>query len=304
MTIAWNQLTQKYGVPVYKEGTTDAEPLAKFAVIAYGKLGGIELSYGLDLDMVFLAEDDILGETNGKKPLDNAIFYARLGQRIIHILSAKTVSGQLYETDMRLRPSGNSGLLVTTVSAYEKYQKSSAWTWEKQALVRARWISGSRRLKARFDSIRYQVLTSERDELILREEIVNMRNKMYQTYVFKKGKSEENFHLKQGLGGLIDIEFMTQFAVLSKARQNNDIARWTDNMRILDAMAASGLWPSGQCSALQQAYLLLRSKEHVSTLQQKQSIVPLEEVRQQVMEVNALWESIMGASRGVGGDLK
>jgi len=138
VVLAWQNLTQRYGTPTDGQGQ-HVEP--DFAVIGYGKFGGIELGYTSDLDLVFVHNSDPQASTEGARSIDNAVFYARLGQRVVHILNTQTPSGQLYEVDMRLRPSGNSGLLVSTVDAFQGYQEREAWTWEHQALVRARWVA-------------------------------------------------------------------------------------------------------------------------------------------------------------------
>ena len=143
LALAWAQLAARYGKPS-RDGVGTG-----FVIVAYGKLGGIELSYGSDLDLVFVFDAAAGGSTDGPRSIENSLFYTRLGQRMIHILESRTALGQLYETDMRLRPSGNSGLLVSSFEAFERYQRSDAWTWEQQALVRARCIAGDEELAAR-----------------------------------------------------------------------------------------------------------------------------------------------------------
>jgi glutamate-ammonia-ligase adenylyltransferase len=299
MDLAWAQISQKYGVPVYANGELDEQPYSRFAVVAYGKLGGLELSYSSDLDMVFIVDDDIQGATNGQRSIENSVFYSRLGQRILHILSSKTASGILYETDMRLRPSGNSGLLVTTLSAYRKYQEVSAWTWEKQAMVRARWVAGSTKLFQAFNGILKDMLCTSRKDDALREEIIAMRIKMYEAFKSKKQKDASIFDLKQEYGGLVDIEFLVQYAVLKNAFLEPSLAEWSDNMRILDTISDSGIWDEAQCRQLQSAYLLLRAKGHACVLQNKPLQISVSEVAEKVRQVDVIWKRQMADfSRG------
>jgi len=297
LELAWFQLVQKYGMPTYRNRVTDEVPLSKFSIIAYGKLGGIELSYASDLDLVFLVADDILGVTNGARPIDNTVFFARLGQRIIHIMSANTISGQLYETDMRLRPSGNSGLLVSSLNAFTRYQRDVAWTWEKQALVRARWVAGSIGIKSRFDQVRHDILSSSRDIDRLRDDIVSMRNKMQEEHLRLTRFTEDEFHLKQSSGGLVDIEFMTQYAVLAFSATYPTLTKWSDNMRILDALIETGLWAEERCRALQQAYLQLRAMGHDCVLQNKKMVVSSALVADNVLQVRRIWNEVMERNR-------
>ena len=190
-------------------------------VIGYGKLGGIELGPGSDLDLVFVHNGAINKETDGPRPLDSNSFFTRLGQRIIHILSTHTTSGRLYEADMRLRPSGASGLLVSSFSSFAKYQYNDAWTWEHQALVRARAVAGDKALIDCFESLRKQILCQPRDTQKLREDVISMRKKMRDHLGSKKNDEQGNplFHLKHDKGGIVDIEFMMQYAVLAHAHK-------------------------------------------------------------------------------------
>ncbi|MCV6605488.1 MAG: bifunctional [glutamate--ammonia ligase]-adenylyl-L-tyrosine phosphorylase/[glutamate--ammonia-ligase] adenylyltransferase, partial [Porticoccaceae bacterium] len=163
LMLAWRQMTERHGFP----GGVEVSGHPEFLVVGYGKLGGIEMGHSSDLDLVFLYDAEPNRHTDGERSIDNATFYLRLGQRIIHLLTTQTASGQLYEVDMRLRPSGNSGMLVTSLSAFQRYQQNEAWTWEHQALVRARPVAGSQQLAQRFEGIRHKVLSLPRatDEL-------------------------------------------------------------------------------------------------------------------------------------------
>ena len=210
IAIAWHNMIERHGYPQNNEGQ-QCDP--GFIIIGYGKLGGIELGGpGSDLDLVFVHDGAINKETDGARPIDSSTFYARLGQRIIHILQTQTTSGILYETDMRLRPSGSSGLLVSSFSAFEKYQMNDAWTWEHQALVRARVVAGDPSLAKKFDAVRKNVLTSKRDQVQLLSDVKDMREKMRQ-HLGSKTNDKELFDLKHDTGGIVDIEFLMQYAV-------------------------------------------------------------------------------------------
>ncbi|MGH1439305.1 MAG: bifunctional [glutamate--ammonia ligase]-adenylyl-L-tyrosine phosphorylase/[glutamate--ammonia-ligase] adenylyltransferase, partial [Cellvibrionaceae bacterium] len=204
--LAWSAIVARHGYP---PNVSDEAP--HFLVVGYGKLGGIEMSYSSDLDLVFIYDVDAQAMTDGQRPIDSQTFYTRLGQKMIHLLNTRTLSGQLYEVDMRLRPSGNSGLLVSSFSAYSRYQLNDAWVWEHQALVRARPIVGDLELTQRFTQLRRDVLGQTRGLSGLRVEVVKMREKM-RKHLGTASKSKENtaedreFHLKQDVGGIVDIE--------------------------------------------------------------------------------------------------
>ena len=191
MMISWRYLSHQYGQPQDSNATSP-----DFIVLGYGKLGGIELGYKSDLDLVFLHRG-VAGQTvGGLRSIDNNLFYVRLGQRIIHLLSTVTVSGAAYEIDMRLRPSGNSGMLVSSMAAFEKYQRENAWTWEHQSLVRARVVAGEKTLAEEFNRLRQAVLMQSRDEPLLRAEVEKMREKM-RKHLGRPSK-EGKYSLKQG----------------------------------------------------------------------------------------------------------
>lgn len=263
LAMAWKHLTRKHGFPELVDGgRADRRPA--FLIVGYGKLGGIELGYGSDLDLVFIHDGATQGSTDGRRPLDNAVFYTRLGQRIIHLLTAVTPAGALYEVDMRLRPSGNSGLLVTSLAAFGDYQRRDAWTWEHQALVRARVVAGHERLAEAFDTVRAEILGREREREALREEVVKMRHKMRDHLGGKSGEGE--FDLKHDPGGMVDIEFLCQYAVLAMGHETPELLRWSDNMRILETLEATGQLPGRECRRLRDAYLALRSAAHRASL--------------------------------------
>ncbi len=228
-------------------------PELEFAVIAYGKLGGLELGYGSDLDLIF-----VYAAQQTDLPLDPAVFYTRLAQKVIHFLATPTGAGRAYEIDTRLRPSGASGLLVTSVEGLRRYQLEKAWTWEHQALIRARPVAGSPALAAAFAATRSEVLTRPRDVTQLLQEVLEMRDKMRASLAPPQGE----FDAKHSPGGIVDIEFLTQFAVLAHASDHPEIARHTDVIRILEALAATELIDGDQAQALAEAYRQLRMSVH------------------------------------------
>lgn len=250
LQVAWRDLTAMHGAP----------GAAGLGIVAYGKLGGLELSYGSDLDIVFLHDSAAGGQlTDGRKPLEHTVFYTRLVQRIVHILTTQTGSGMLYEIDMRLRPDGHSGLLVSSVDAFERYQEANAWTWEHQALLRARPVAGSDRIGEAFERIRRATLTAGLHHDTLRNDVISMRRRMRQ----QLDRSDAMiFDLKQGQGGIGDIEFLVQYLVLANAAAHPSVIHYSDNIRQLDALAASGCLDLPTASRLQSIYRDYRLRVH------------------------------------------
>ena len=265
LALAWQQMIAKNGRPSKGPGEwCDTD----FGVIAYGKMGGIELSYESDLDLVFIHNASIQGQTEGPKKIDNVVFMARLGQKLIHLLSSVTPSGMLYEVDMRLRPSGNSGMLVSSLTAFKKYQLEKAWTWEHQALVRSRFIAGDPQLKVLFDQLRAEILCLPRETEKLRTDVLQMRQKM-RDHLSTEGRGEDptvSFHLKHDAGGIVDLEFLVQFCVLAHAQKHQSLAVWSDNVRMLDELLAAGIIDEQDHANLQKAYLQLRTAVHQAIL--------------------------------------
>ena len=185
MAVAWHNLEERHGSPQQSEGVPCER---RFVVLGYGKLGGLELGHGSDLDLVFLHDVPSQQMTDGARPIDNSMFMTRLGQRMIHILTTQTQLGALYEADMRLRPSGDSGLLTTSLSAYQHYMEQDAWVWEHQALVRARVVAGHSELAKDFEKVRHGILAQARDEAELKQEVVAMRQKMREHLLPKRGE--------------------------------------------------------------------------------------------------------------------
>lgn len=296
LAIVWRQMLAKHGRPLKADGEW-SEPL--FGVIAYGKMGGLEVSYESDLDLVFLHDADTQGQTEGPVVVDNVVFMARLGQKLIHILSSVTPSGRLYEVDTRLRPSGSSGLLVTGLAGFEKYQRSDAWTWEHQALVRARFIAGDRELKDKFDLIRQSILCQPRVPAALKKDIIEMRAKMSGHLSTKSADPDAAvFDIKHDFGGIVDLEFLVQYLVLANAEQHPALAVWSDNVRCIESLAQQGLITEQSQQSWMQAYLALRQEVHYAILQNENRQRQVNELPEAFVEaanlVRKVWQEQMG----------
>jgi len=290
LDLSLQEMVAKHGQPTCVDH--DGPRPASFAVLGYGKLGGWELGYGSDLDLVFVHDSE--GEqqmSDGERPLDNTVYFARLAQRLIHMLTMQTLSGVLYEVDTRLRPSGNSGQMVCSLKAFTKYQKDDAWTWEHQSLLRSRAIAGPESVKEKFDAVRQQALTEFVHFDTLREDVLKMRKRM-------RGEldksTETEFHIKQGVGGVIDIEFMVQYLVLENARNNKDLMFWSDNVRQLDALAEAGIMQTDHAARLADIYRDYRSHLHRFALVSKSPLIAREQVADEAAEVTALWDHYLG----------
>ncbi|MFW0756583.1 bifunctional [glutamate--ammonia ligase]-adenylyl-L-tyrosine phosphorylase/[glutamate--ammonia-ligase] adenylyltransferase [Pseudomonas sp. H11T01] len=298
LALAWRQTVSKYGSPQRADGTL-CDP--GFIIVGYGKVGGLELGHGSDLDLVFIHDGDPQAETDGAKPIDGAQFFTRLGQRIIHLLTTQTNSGQLYEVDMRLRPSGASGLLVSSLGAFERYQQNEAWTWEHQALVRARVLVGCKHVGAAFENVRAQVLGRERDLPTLRLEVSEMRAKMRDNLGSKATaagtaanafEATAPFDLKQDAGGIVDIEFMVQYAALAWSEEHPSLLRYTDNIRILEGLEEVGLMPATDASLLREAYKAYRAAAHRQALQNEAGIIGGDQFEAERREVLRIWAEL------------
>ncbi len=307
LRLTWDHLAARHGPPSGVAGDNSG-----FLVIGYGKLGGLELGYGSDLDLVFLHRaNSATAMTAGPQAIADQQFYARLGQRLIHMLATQTAAGALYEVDMRLRPDGNKGILARSLTAFADYQASEAWTWEHQALVRARPIAGDPLLAEQFAAVRKAILCRERDPEKLRVEVRDMRAKMRAQLDQSsraqrapspplplgdgrgEGSGERRFDLKQGAGGIADIEFMVQYAVLRWASAHPALARWSDNIRILETLAGLDLLPAGAAADLTAAYKALRSAYHRSSLQDEPTRVPDDRLVAERQRVKDLWQALL-----------
>ncbi|EKK7713794.1 bifunctional [glutamate--ammonia ligase]-adenylyl-L-tyrosine phosphorylase/[glutamate--ammonia-ligase] adenylyltransferase [Cronobacter dublinensis] len=279
---AWGQMVARYGQPKHLRDRDGRG----FAVVGYGKLGGWELGYSSDLDLVFLHDCPAEVMTDGEREIDGRQFYLRLAQRIMHLFSTRTSSGILYEVDARLRPSGAAGMLVTTAEAFADYQKNDAWTWEHQALVRARVVYGDKPLQAQFDAIRREVLATPRDGDTLRTDVREMREKMR---AHLGNKHRDRFDIKADEGGITDIEFITQFMVLRYAPEQPKLTRWSDNVRILELLAQHDIMREGEAKALTQAYVTLRDELHRRALQELPGHVAQTAFEQEREQVRDSW---------------
>jgi glutamate-ammonia-ligase adenylyltransferase len=251
----------------------------KFAVIGYGKLGGKELGYMSDLDIIFLYDDD--------HP-DASDHYAKFAQRINNWFNSLTNAGLLYETDLQLRPDGNSGLLVSSVEAFEQYQLTKAWVWEHQAITRARYIAGDTQVGYCFERIRKSVLTQSRDETSLKQEVLSMRHKMRANVK----PHADLFDVKQGEGGIIDVEFIVQYLVLLHAKDHQQLTENLGNIALLAMLAELGYLDSALAEKVADAYRQYRKIIHSAKLQAKEATVTHVEVAAHQAAVVQLWKDL------------
>ncbi|MEI6415022.1 MAG: bifunctional [glutamate--ammonia ligase]-adenylyl-L-tyrosine phosphorylase/[glutamate--ammonia-ligase] adenylyltransferase, partial [Pseudomonadota bacterium] len=280
LDLMWADFAQRQGRPAAGENSG-------FLIVGYGKLGGRELGYGSDLDLVFLH-----GRGTESGPAGSEVFFARLGQRLIHLFTAHTPAGVLYAIDTRLRPHGASGMLVSPLEAFASYQAEEAWIWEHQALLRARPIAGDPELAALFAKIRREVLSRERQPLPLRQAVIEMREKMRSS--LDKSRADR-FDLKQGRGGMTDIEFMVQYLTLGAAHRHPDLLDWTSNLRLLDALAGVGVLTEETARGLAEAYQVLRARHHRECLQNQVGPVASESLDPAVTGfVRQQWQALLG----------
>jgi glutamate-ammonia-ligase adenylyltransferase len=242
LSLCWAQLRRRH---------MDGPP--RFAVIAYGKLGGKELGYASDLDIIFIYDDPDPGAAEA---------YARLAQRLNNWLTSRTSAGHLFDTDLRLRPSGASGLLVSSIEGFARYQESDAWVWEHQALTRARYCAGDAGVGRDFEEVRVRVLRRPRDAVALAAEVLGMREKMHAAHPNDSGL----FDVKHDAGGMIDIEFMVQFLVLAHACRHAGLVANLGNIALLGLCAELGLVPAESAQGVQEAYREFRKMQHALRL--------------------------------------
>ena len=292
VNIAWRQVVQRFGTPEHLTfDEHSGEQQQDFVVIGYGKLGGIELGYNSDLDLVFLHNAPEQSETQGgKKSISSHQFYLKLAQKINGIFNLNTSAGVLYEVDMRLRPSGEAGLLVSTFKAYQDYQQNEAWTWESQALVRARAVYGSKNLREKFTQIRQETLSMPRTSGELRSEICKMRAKMYEHL---SHTMQGKFHLKTDQGGITDIEFIAQYLVLNYAHHYPTMTDWSDNVRIFERSVECGILTDTQGEALKYCYITLRNQIHHLNLLNQEAVVDSDEFVTERQQVQAIWRELL-----------
>jgi [glutamine synthetase] adenylyltransferase / [glutamine synthetase]-adenylyl-L-tyrosine phosphorylase len=253
------------------------------SIIAYGKLGGLELGFTSDLDIIFLYSEKDIIKSHEK-------YFTRAAQRFVSLMQAHTYTGKLYEIDLRLRPEGSSGLLVSSISAFERYQEQSAWTWEHQALVRARWVTGSpHEVLQRFESVRQQLLIKPRDKKTLQNKIVEMRLKMRSQLLGK----HRAFDVKQSPGGMVDIEFIAQFFALYDTPKYAQISFYTDNIRIFESMETAGLLSIDETSDLINSYCYYRDLAYHCYFNSLPAIVEYERVAGYPEKVLAVWDKYL-----------
>jgi len=253
-----------------------------FAIISYGKLGGKELGYASDLDLIFLFDDGA----------DAAQTYGRLAMRINTWISSRTPAGILFETDLRLRPNGDSGLIVSSVAAFRKYQLESAWVWEHQALTRARYSAGDRNIGAAFEQIREEILRRPRDRSELQREVLAMRDRMVDAHATKGDSAATLFDLKQDRGGLIDVEFIVQYLVLAYAHEHPALTGNLGNIALLGMAADLGLIPAALAATVRDAYREYRRMQHALRLNSLSSRVALDSVAARARAVRELWSHV------------
>jgi glutamate-ammonia-ligase adenylyltransferase len=292
MALALRQTTTQFGVP----GCTVAgvrRPVA-IAALAYGKLGGFELGYGSDLDLVFL--HDSTGEhqeTDAAARVDNQVFFLRYAQRLINLLTMHSAAGRLYEIDVRLRPSGKGGMLVTSIEAFRRYQFEEAWTWEHQALLHARAVAGDVALMARIEAVRVEVLEQAVRRTGLRDEIRNMRER--QRRELAKG-GEDAFDLKHDRGGVADIEFLAQYWALKWAAEYPPVVHYPDTIRQLESVASAALVPQQIVDQLVHAYQHYRQVAHRRALEAQTGPVDAREFAADRAAVASIWRAAMEES--------
>lgn len=295
LSLAWAQITERHGRPQYSDRP---DPLphelhdASMVVIAYGKLGGLELGYSSDLDLVFL--HDSAGEvqrTDGRQPVENSLFFQRLAQRLVHLLTVHTSAGRLYEVDTRLRPGGNKGLLVQALRSFREYEFEEAWTWEHQSLLRARAIAGDQALRAAFEEARVEVLRNAVRRGNLKQEVRNMRAKMREN--LSKAKPGQ-FDLKQDAGGIADLEFLVQYWMLQWADRYPEIVIFSDNIRQLESLASGNLVAQSRVDFLVNTYRSYRARLHHLSLNGAKNVVDAAEFVDERRGVIGIWEEVMG----------
>ncbi len=290
LALAWRHAVAQYGEPrsVRPEGTRTA----RVGIAGYGKLGGMELGYASDLDLVFLHDAEAAGQTSGPKAVDNEVFFLRLAQRLVHLLTVHTAAGRLYEVDVRLRPSGKGGLAFTQIGAFEDYQRREAWTFEHQALLHSRWVAGDAALGEAFTRVRRDVLTGAVKREGLREDILAMRERMRAEH----GRTRDGqFDLKHDRGGIADIEFLAQYWVLRHVREHPPLAAFADTIRHLESVGSAALVDHRVIDRLVDAYRAYRKAAHHLSLEQRPALVDAGGFAAERALVGALWERVMVA---------
>ncbi len=271
----------------------------RIAAIGYGKLGGRELGYVSDLDQVFIHDSrGVAQETapppgSARAPVDNQVFFTRFAQRLMHLLTVHSPAGRLYEVDVRLRPSGKGGMLVTQIDALLEYQRKEAWTWEHQALLHARAVAGDAGLRAEFETLRMQILTQFVRRDTLATDVREMRDRMRRE--LSAGKAGL-FDVKQDRGGIADIEFLAQYWALHWAQRYPAVAMFSDTIRQLESVASGDLVPQATVDVLTAAYRRYREVLHHRALEGSEGPVPVALFATERSEVTRIWEQAFGTA--------
>ncbi len=290
MRFGWQQMTAQYGVPMCDGAAGERRPV-RVCAVGYGKLGGMELGYSSDLDLVFLHDSGgEPQETDAARPIDNQVFFVRLAQRIMHILTVHSAAGRLYDVDVRLRPSGKGGMLITNIRAFAEYQQKEAWTWEHQALLHTRDVAGSKELRTEFESVRMDVLRNSVRRDTLRAEVAAMRERMRKELT--RAKPGE-FDIKQDAGGVADIEFLAQHWALLWAKDYPPVAMFSDTIRQMESVASAALVPQETVDVLTHAYRAYRTRSHHLSLEAREPIVPATEFVAERAAVTRIWRETM-----------
>jgi glutamate-ammonia-ligase adenylyltransferase len=293
MRLAWTQMAAQFGVPQTNNIDGPGRRSVRICAVGYGKLGGNELGYASDLDLVFL-HDAASGsaETDAAKPVDNQVFFIRFAQRVLHLLTMHSAAGRLYEVDVRLRPSGKGGMLITRVGAFAEYQEKEAWTWEHQALLHARAVAGDVALRGEFERVRIDILMRcvKRDSL--RAEVRNMRERMRKE-LSRARPGSGRFDIKQDAGGTADIEFLAQYWALLHAGTHPPVAMFADTIRQLESVASADLVPQATVDVLTSAYRKYRERSHHLSLENLEPVVSADEFAGDRAAVSAIWDATM-----------
>jgi glutamate-ammonia-ligase adenylyltransferase len=291
MQLAWTQMTAQFGTPGYRQD--GARHVVKICAVGYGKLGGNELGYASDLDLVFLHDSGAEGaETDATKPIDNQVFFIRFAQRVLHLLTMHSAAGRLYEVDVRLRPSGKGGMLITRIGAFGEYQQKEAWTWEHQALLHARAVAGDAGLRQQFEELRLELLGKHVRRATLREEVRDMRLRMRRE-LSRARPGSGLFDIKQDPGGTADIEFLAQYWALLHAGTHPPVVMFADTIRQLESVASADLVPQATVDVLTSAYRRYREHSHHLSLEGREPLVPADEFATTRASVTAIWDATM-----------
>ena len=281
----WKDMREKAPPFFQKQSSTEDSGLG---IVAYGKLGSQEMTYSSDLDLVFLYDPDRFGDLGAGERGQLGYFYSRLIQRLIFFLSTRTSQGILYEIDTRLRPNGSQGVLVSTLNTFEEYQNEKAWTWEHQALIKARFVCGDSGCGRHFEKIRTAVLTKKRDSLRLMNDILDMRDKIQRNLALPRGM----FHLKKSPGALVDIEFIVQFLVLKHAHGKPDLVKYRGTRRLIRHLLEHGFLSKADAHSLAKAFDVFQERLSLRALDLEEPVVPLEELDEIRKGVLETWDKV------------